>query len=474
MWGSVWRVAAVLGAALAFAPAAYAGGPALVVGATDDVVRQPTLAAAKAQLDLMQAAGFGAVRITQVWQPGETTLADGDAATLDAVAGAARLDGMQVVVSVLNADAKTAPLTDAEQQDFAAYAAALVAREPAIRQVIIGNEPNLNLYWLPQFDANGGDAAATAYESLLARAYDAIKAADPTVTVIGGAVSPRGNDKPNGIRLTHSPTTFIPDLGSAYRASGRTTPIMDAFALHPYEDNSSQAPATTLHPRSTTVSIGDYGKLVALLGQAFDGTAQPGSTLPIVYDEFGVQTTIPADKASLYTGTEPSLTKPVDPATQATYYKQAVELAFCEPTVRSLFLFHSLDETDLHAWQSGLYYADGTPKASLPGTRLAIEQAHRGVVARCPGLHLAPNVHTRRVAAGLALRCSIDCRYVAQLWRLPGRLLATRKGVAIGAEPTTVKLPSPALAGRYRIRLSAWAPVNRGAAKLVLVNFRHG
>ncbi len=474
MWKTVRRFATALGAALALAPAAHAGGPALVVGATEDAVRKPTLAAAKAQMDLIRLAGFGAVRVTQTWAPGETALSESDAKILDNVTAAAKLDGIDVVATVLNADAKTAPLTDADQADFASFAASLVLREPAIRQVIVGNEPNLNLYWLPQFDANGGDAAATGYESLLARSYDALKAADPSVVVIGGAVSPRGNDKPDGKRLTHSPTTFIPDLGAAYRASGRTTPIMDAFAFHPYEDNSSLAPAKTLHPHSTTVSIGDYGKLVALLGEAFDGTAQPGSTLPIYYDEFGVQTTIPPDKAALYSGAEPALTRPVDPATQAVYYRQAVQLAFCEPTVRALFLFHTVDETDLHAWQSGLYYADGTPKASLPDTRLAIEEAHRGVVARCPGLHLAPNVHVARRGDSFVLHCSIDCRYVAQLWRLPGHLLATRRGRAPGGSPTTLSLTPPATQGRYRLRVSARAPINPGRTRLVLVNFRHG
>ena len=68
----------------------------------------------------------------------------------------------------------------------------------------------------------GGDAAAPAYESLLALTYDAIKAADSTVTVLGGAVSPRGADKPDGLRPTHSPTVFIHDMGQAYRDSGRT------------------------------------------------------------------------------------------------------------------------------------------------------------------------------------------------------------------------------------------------------------
>src|SRR5205823_9748802 len=120
------------------------------------------------------------------------------------------------------------------------------------------------------------DAAAVAYEQLLARTYDAVKAVNPATNVIGVAVSPRGSDLPNGARLTHSPTTFISDIGQAYRASGRSLPLMDAFDIHPYEDNSSVPPNAT-HPNTTTIALADYDKLVALLGQAFDGTAQRGS-----------------------------------------------------------------------------------------------------------------------------------------------------------------------------------------------------
>ena len=48
-------------------------------------------------------------------------------------------------------------------------------------------------------------------------------------------------------------------------------------------------PPTLQHPRTTTIGIADYPKLVRLLTNAFRGTAQRGETLPIVYDEFGYQ-----------------------------------------------------------------------------------------------------------------------------------------------------------------------------------------
>ena len=119
---------------------------------------------------------------------------------------------------------------------------------------------------------------------------------------------------------------------------------MDGFAFHPYEDNSSIAPVDGTHPNSTTISLADYDKLVALLGEAFGDYA-----LPIWYDEFGVESQIPAAKQALYTGTEPTTTKPVPEATQAAYYRQAVQLVFCQPNVRGLFLFHTVDEKDLAA-----------------------------------------------------------------------------------------------------------------------------
>ena len=103
--------------------------------------------------------------------------------------------------------------------------------------MIVGNEPNLNRFWLPQFNPDGTDAAAPAYLALLARSYDALKAVDPRDRASGAARSrPRGIDRPGTGRDTHSPVAFLKDLGAAYRASGRTLPVMDGLAFHPYAD----------------------------------------------------------------------------------------------------------------------------------------------------------------------------------------------------------------------------------------------
>jgi hypothetical protein len=451
---------------LTLAPAARAGGPAMLLGATEDAVRSQDPAVAQRQMDLLAKAGFRAVRITQTWAPGETKPSAADETILENVMTAARKDGLEVLTTVMNFGSRTTPLTEADQADFAAFAASTV-RTAGVRHLIVGNEPNLNRYWLPQYDATGADAAAPAYESLLATTYDAVKAVDPKVEVIGGALSPRGSDDPEGSRPTHSPTAFITDMGAAYRASGRSKPLMDALALHPYEDHSSVAPADGTHPDTTTIALADYDKLVTLLGQAFDGTAQLGSTLPLYFDEFGVESQIPPAKQSLYSGDEVVVTQPVDEGTQAAYYRQAIQLAFCDPNVKGFFLFHAVDEKSMPAWQSGVYYPDDTPKSSLVPVRTAIGEALRGVVAQCPGLQLTPKAQVVQKGPVLTLTCDIDCAVVVQLYRGAGKLLVSKRWRAVGGRPTTLPVRVPAAKATYRLRLSLTATVNPGKPALL-------
>jgi hypothetical protein len=474
--GTLKTVISALVAALALAPTAQAGGPTMLVGAAEDLVKQPDLVGAKANMALLRLAGFDSVRVTVIWAPGQRRVERKDVVALENVAAAAGLHGVRVLVSVYHFGSRTTPLTDEAQSDFAAFTASIAREVPTVREFIIGNEPNINRFWLPQFNEDGSNAAAPAYMTLLARTYDALKEVSPRITVIGGALSPRGSDRPGTPRDTHSPTKFIRDLGAAYRATGRDRPIMDQFAIHPYGENSSIPPSFE-HPRSTTIAIADYGKLVALLGEAFDGTAQPGSELDILYAEYGIESQIPADKASLYTGTEPDTIRPVDEATQAAYYRQAIGIAFCQPTVRGIMIFHVVDEPGRPQWQSGLYYVDRTAKSSIRAVTTAAAEVRRGIVSRCDGLQLTPRATaftwpTRMLrsssSVGFKLRCDIDCTFTARLERMPGRRAVVRKvGTLRGNRLVAVKLPSRRLApGRYRISLRLVAAVNPGPPAL--------
>ncbi len=458
------------------APGLAEAGPGLTVGAVEDDVRLSSSVEAEAKMALFRIAGFRAVRVTSFWQPGQTRPSEAELGVLENVAQAASRNGVRVYVTVMHPGSRTTPLTDEARNDFAASAAALVRAVPGVRHVVVGNEPNLNRFWLPQFELDGTSAAPAAYLRLLGQTYDALKAVSQGIRVYGGAVSPRGSDRAGGIRPTHSPTRFIQELGVAYRASGRERPVMDAFSIHPYPDNSSQPP-TTAHPLTTTIGIADYGKLVTLLGEAFDGTAQLGSKLPVLYAEFGVESQIPDGKAPLYTGDEPAATRPVDEATQAAYYEQALALSFCQPTVEGMLLFLSRDERARAGWQSGVHYVDGTAKGSLPRVTEALDRSTGGSIVRCPGVQLTVRPDVLRFATRAAakrgvfrasLQCNLDCVYVVRVERASthSTKLVKRGRLEVGELATIDLGPRRLGPGEYRYTLRLVHPVNPGPPTL--------
>src|SRR5262249_62235523 len=56
-------------------------------------------------------------------------------------------------------------------------------------------------------------------------------------------------------------------------------------------------------------------------------------------------------------------------AYQARWYIGMLTVAACDPNVRAVNFFHMLDESDLTGWQSGLYFADESPKQSAVAVR---------------------------------------------------------------------------------------------------------
>jgi hypothetical protein len=340
------------------------GDSSFSVGVWEYFVRDSDSNAARRKMGDATAAGFDAVITNSFWEPGRREPSAQEVTELRNAAEAADNADVKPLLIVQNEGSKTTPTTPELRAQFAAYAASLLRKVPQFETVIIGNEPNLNRFWLPQFGPGGEDVAARDYLALLAETYDALKAVSEDIRVIGGALAPRGGDDPDSSRQTHSPTQFIRDLGTYYRDSGRQKPVMDAFAHHPYLER-SKLPPDFAHPRSTTISLADYDKLVDLLGEAFNDTPQKGSDLPILYTEFGVQTIIPAGKRFAYTNLDsPAAQDAVPESTQARFYREAFQLACSQANVEGLYVFHVWDEPDLLGWQSGLYYADQTPKTS--------------------------------------------------------------------------------------------------------------
>jgi len=446
------------------------------VGAAEDLGKVHAFEDSKAQFEIAASAGMNVIRVTALWRPGISAPDAGMVSLFETTSQAATLSGIRLIVSVYPEVNRQVPLDAASRAEFASFAAGLAAAVPALGDFIIGNEPNLNYFWLPQFNPDGTSASPRAYVELLAKTYDAVKKVRPDASVIGGSVSPAGTDRPDGLRPTHSPGNFILRMGDAYRAIGRKRPLMDAFAFHPYGAKSATPPAAQ-NPDSTRIALADYGKLVAFLGQAFDGTGQLGSDLPIVYDEFGVQSVVPPEKQSFYVQqASPAAADAIPEELQAAYYRKALELAFCQPNVTDFLFFHTVDEPDVRRWQSGLFYPDLTPKTSFTPVRDAILLARRGILAKCAGLVVDPEP-TRvefpaartvpaknrrwRIVAG----CVQDCVYIARLEKLPkGSTTLAASGVLVGGKVKTLALPPRKVArGTYRLTLRLTARVNPGA-----------
>src|SRR4051812_19503380 len=119
-------VAAVVAALSFVVPGAHAGGPSLQVGAAEDDVKADTLSGAQAKLELLRLAGLGAVRVTSIWDPDNPEPPASEITVLTALTQAAKIEGIEVYVSVYNFGSKTTPLTPEAQASFAGRAAALV------------------------------------------------------------------------------------------------------------------------------------------------------------------------------------------------------------------------------------------------------------------------------------------------------------------------------------------------------------
>ena len=508
---------------------AATAAPGLMVGATDDLFKlEPGLAGTVAH-DL----GLRAARVSLHWDSWQTRVKAEDAAELQAAVST----GVRVIVAVYGWHDQ-AP-QDAESRDrYCAYVRDLLEQVPRINDVVIWNEPNISYFWRPQFTAGGESASPAAYGALLARCWDVLHALRPNVNVIAPATSPWGNDDPdNSVVIAHSPVVFIRKLGEAYRASGRTDPIFDTVGHHVYGAEPGERPWRD-HPYSRRISQGDLGKLVNLLQEAFGGTRQPvpgmpvnGHTASVWYLESGYETTPPPEKAPLYRNRETTSALPdsvgalpwtvlPNPSTrapdQATQLRDAVRFAYCQPYVEGIFNFLLRDQEDLVYWQSGLLWADRTPKASYGAFRAAIEEATNGTVdcslfGAAPGppapdveepqplsmppqpLTLAPQVGgggtplaatpavlgrgtdgrftvkwvrqlrraygRRNVSWRIAVRATLEARYVARIVDARGRRTLTARGMLVGSRVTAIRFPRRALArGKYRVVLEVRPP----------------
>lgn len=355
-------VLAALGAALAFT----ASASALDVGVTEDEgILSPAFVYGTLQ-DLGMKTNVMSIR----WDPLNPTGLPANFPHIKASVDAANARGIQVILATYQDKARGITDTPAGSAVFAAWLQQVARACPqCVRKIVILNEPNQPRFFQPIFDTGCQPAAPAAYAQVLAAAYDALKEIDSSIRVYGIGLSPRGNDRCTAAsNISLSPTTFLLELGKAYKAMGRTKPLMDALSFHPYPNVNTDEPMKGyVFPN---IGVPNLDRLKQVFEDAFGGTAQPTfkDGLKVALDEVGWQ--VDTSSHGGYVGNEN--VPIIDEATQARYYAELVAFFACDPSVESLNFFHLVDEGDRDRFQSGLMRVDRSPRASYDSVKKAI------------------------------------------------------------------------------------------------------
>jgi hypothetical protein len=153
---------------------------------------------------------------------------------------------------------------------------------------------------------------------------------------------------------------------------------MDGFDFHPYPIPQSM-PYEKGYAAKNNVAVSNRTRIYQAFYDAFDGTAQKtigqqsGGGLPVSLNEVGIQTL--TDGHPGYTGNEVStpttgvLGDTATEAFQAQWYLKMLDDVSCDPNIQVVNIFHLVDESELGAWQSGLFYVGYAEKASAGAVR---------------------------------------------------------------------------------------------------------
>jgi polysaccharide biosynthesis protein PslG len=209
-------VAACLAASLGFATKAQAAQPALVTDLTWGISSSDQDRSIAALRD--SHARWARLSIQwKAWEPQQGKLASWEVARTDRAIQVTRQSKVHVLLDVVNAPA-WASSTDTDGQgnvprDPAAFAQFMRMVASRYRGQVdayeIWNEPDIARFW------NGGPNAAQ-YTNLLKAGYTAVKQADPSALVVGGALS----------------WDYDKYLSAMYRAGAKG--YFDVLSIHPY------------------------------------------------------------------------------------------------------------------------------------------------------------------------------------------------------------------------------------------------
>jgi hypothetical protein len=486
-----------LAAAAAFTVALLSGSAvasAADIGANDDSAKYAEDGGAALYSD-MTAVGLRQTVIGVRFTPSEQMQIQGKE-RLDRAVSSALGAGLRVVLAVYPYPPREIEAGLGSPAAFGAYVSAVARAFPQVRQFVLGNEPNQPAFWRPQFGKSGANVSAAAFGPYLGAGYDALKAIDLELQVVGIGLSPRGNDKPHAkSNISTSPIRFLRALGQWYRASRRTLPLMDAFSFHPYP-NAATDPLERGYgwPNAGFVNL---DRVKQALWDAFHGTAQPTTRngLKLHLDEVGWQ--VDTSRFSGYIGAENVAV--TDELTQAAIYGDLIRRAACDRDVESVSFFGFRDDSSRIGFQAALHRADGSVRPAAAAVKAAIEETADGcaggLVAWKPtatvggarvdlGTPNGPRVRARiRAGEDARVRVCVRARATAsraaapRLARVAGKVVRARcsSTALTGLEPLDVIVERVG-AGPRRVELAValQAEANKRRRALIVRNARLG
>jgi hypothetical protein len=431
-------------------------------------------------LDSLADLGMRENRLSIPWDPEAPTTIHRQLA-LEQYVPLATLRGVRVVFAVSPAKAQAITSDPGAAAKYVDFLQHLARTFPGVKDYVIGNEPNQPRFWQPQFGRRGEPLAPAAYYSLLARSYDAVKAVDPSITVIGLGLSPRGNDQPRAREnVSISPVRFISGLGQAYRRARRAKPIMDELGFHPYPDRDTDS--LTKGYRWPNAGVPNLDRIKQAFWDAFHGTRQPTfgegrarGSVTFRLGELGWQVGVVPGSAGAYHGRESVRT--TSEASQSAIYNQAIRYLACDASVRSVLFFLLRDEPDLERWQAGLVRADGSRRPSFDSVKSIVAQTGgrclgrlrswrhstkvAGAKVRFPKKRVLP---ARRLTLAVVLNAEEDATVLAGLYRGKRRVIRQRATVK-AYRSRTVRFRMRFRPGRYTFRVTLRTALNPSRSK---------
>lgn len=340
---------------------------------------------------------------------------------------------------------------------------------PRVSLFTIWNEPNLNDFMLPQWEQRHGawwPRAADIYREMVFAAYPAMKRVAPHAKILVGATASTAAVKPGTgsipplrfIRALACVDEALAPISTGGCARFHTVPG-DGWAHHPYSTKTLPR-VDSRNPDNAPVA--GTSRLAGLLGELVRrGRLAPGQA-DLYMTEYGYETSPPDPTAAF------------GPERQGALLAEAEYIATRDPRVKMWAQFMLVDlPTDGTGtdWQSGLFFADGTPKPAAAEFRFPTfaECVHRGgerwvrVWARVRG---AGGARTASLEAAtpraLAWRSEQTWASLAQTRSAP----ASSASVASSPGGELVRFARWQPGGRYRLRWDVGADAGRLSAPI--------